>query len=53
MKNDVENTTFIKKEPIQVSFDSTNAAFEETNNNTFKPTVVTINGKEYQVEEKR
>ena len=52
LKNDVANTTFIKKEPIQVSFDSTNAAFEETNNNTFKPTVVTINGKEYQVEEK-
>lgn len=52
LKNDVENTTFTRGEQIQVSFDSTNAAFETTKNNTFKPDIVTINGKEYQVTEK-
>ena len=52
LKNDTPSTTFTKGEPIQVSFDSTNAAFESTQNNTFKPTVVTINGKEYEVTEK-
>ena len=52
LKNDISNTTFTRGEQIQVSFDSTNAAFEATKNNTFKPTIVTINGKEYQVTEK-
>lgn len=52
LKNDVANTTFTRGEQIQVSFDSTNIAFETTKNNTFKPAVVTINGKEYEVTEK-
>ena len=52
LKNDIPSTIFTKGEQIQVSFNSTNAAFEETKNNTFKPTIVTINGKEYQVIEK-
>lgn len=52
LKNDVANTTFTKGEQIQISFDSTNAAFETTKNNTFRPAVVTINGKEYQITEK-
>lgn len=52
LKNDTANTTFTRGEQIQLSFDSTNVAFESTKNNTFKPTIVTINGKEYQVAEK-
>lgn len=52
LKEGTPNKTFTKKEQIQVLFDSTNSAFEETQNNTFKPAIVTINGKEYQVEEK-
>lgn len=52
LKNNVTSTTFTRGEQIQVSFDSTNAAFEETKNNTFKPAIATINGKKYQVEEK-
>lgn len=52
LKNDVASTTFTRGEQIQVSFDSTNVVFETTKNNTFKPAVVTINGKEYEVTEK-
>ena len=52
LKDELANTIFTREEQIQVSFDSTNAAFEDTKNNTFKPTTVTINGKEYQVTEK-
>ncbi len=53
LKADKESTIFTKGEQIQVSFNSTNAAFEETKDNTYKPNIVTINGKEYQVTEKK
>lgn len=52
LKDDKESTTFTRGEQIQVSFDSTNAAFEENKDNTYKPSIVTINGKEYGVTEK-
>lgn len=51
-KNDEETTTFIRGEKIQIGFDSTNAAFEATKENTYKPSIVTINAKKYSVTEK-
>ncbi len=52
LKDDKESTIFTRGEQIQISFDSTNSAFEETKENTYKPNIVTINGKEYIVKEK-
>ena len=49
LKDGKVSKNFTKGEQIQVLFDSTNSAFEATNNNSFEPVFVTINEKNYQV----
>jgi len=48
-KEGEEKHNFARNEEIQVSFNSTNKAYESTNSSNFEPSKVTINGKEYDV----
>ncbi|MCI8273738.1 MAG: hypothetical protein HFJ55_06635 [Clostridia bacterium] len=49
LKDGEESRSFARKEQIQISFTSTNEAFETTQASNFEPSRITINGKEYEV----
>ncbi len=49
LKDGQQSSKFAKKEPILIQFNSTNIAYENTNNTNFEPSTITINNKEYEV----